>query len=61
MIKLKRIDAIMVVAAMIFILPQLHIAPESASPLYSGVYGVTDSIIKGLVSLIIFQLLSRKS
>ena len=60
MIKLTRIDAIMVLISMIFILPQLHIEPENASSLYNGIYDFTDSAIKGLVGLIIIQLLNRK-
>lgn len=59
MIKLKRIDATMIAIAMIFILPQLQIEPESASALYNGIYEFTDSVIKGLVGVIIIQLLSR--
>lgn len=60
MIKLTRIDTIMVSIAMIFILSQLQIEPESIPTIYNGVYEFTDSVLKGLVGLITIKLLSRK-
>ena len=58
--KLTRIDAIMIAIAMIFILPQLQMEPESASAFYNGIYEFTDTVVKGFFGLILVQLFSRK-
>ena len=60
MIKLTKIDALMITFAMLFILPQLLIAHENASTIYNGVYGIADTVVKSLFGLIVIQLLSQK-
>lgn len=60
MIKLTKIDALMITFTMLFILPQLLIAPENASTIYNGVYGIADTVVKALFGLIVIQLLSKK-
>lgn len=59
MIKVTRIDTIMIITAMFIILPQLHIQPENAANLFNGVYSFTDTVIKGLAGLVVMQKLSK--
>ncbi len=59
MIKVTRIDTIMIITAMFIILPQLHIQPENAANLFNGVYSFTDTVIKGLAWLVVMQKLSK--
>lgn len=60
MIKLTKIDAIMIIIAVVAILPELYIAPDKASALYNGVYGFTCLTLTFLFGVMLTQLLNNK-